>query len=71
MVGSVVNITITEKRKVQIGSAIFHSGLNKIIKAATITPKLVIISPNMWIIAALMFKFSDSCSFSFLSGFST
>jgi len=38
--GTVVNNTSTEKIKVQIGSAIYHSGLILIINAAEITPTL-------------------------------
>ena len=45
-IGIVVIITRIEKKNVQIGSAIYHSGLHLIIIEATITPMLCTISPK-------------------------
>jgi len=39
-IGTVVTITRIEKRKVQIGSAIYQSGLTLMMIAAAMTPKL-------------------------------
>lgn len=55
--GTVVKSTSTEKRKVQMGSAICHSGFTLIIIAAAMTPTLWTMSPRMWTIAALMLRF--------------
>jgi len=58
-IGTVVNITRTEKMYVQIGSAFYHSGpvLNFKIRDAAMTPILCTISPKIWIMAALIFIF--------------
>ena len=61
--GTVVSMTRNENKKVQIGSAIAHSGLILMMMAAEMTPMDWTISPRMWMTAALMFKFS--CSFTF------
>jgi len=45
--GTVVNKTKQENKKVQIGSAIYHSGLTLIITAAEMTPMLYTISPRI------------------------
>lgn len=60
--GVTVMHTIMENTTVQIGSAIYHSGLNSIIVAAIHTPILIIISPRACRKAAstLMFLFGSS-----------
>lgn len=57
--GTVVIRTSTENKKVQIGSAIYQSGLTLMMMAAAITPALCTISPRMWITAALILRFSS------------
>ena len=46
---TVVNKTITEKRNVQIGSAILYSGLTQTIIPAINTPIVWMASPKTWI----------------------
>ena len=59
-IGIVVIMTNIENKKVQIGSANYHSGLTFMITAATMTPILYTMSPIIWITAALTFIFSFS-----------
>ena len=58
MTGYVVKQTIIPKKNVQIGSAISQSGLILIMIAAMTTPTDWMMSPIMWMKAALMLVLS-------------
>lgn len=59
MILNVVNMTMIEKMKVQIGSTIRHSGLKQTTREAMTIPTDWTMSPMIWIKAALTFTFSD------------